>query len=43
LGGRSTLSLAEVQGWRSAVSQLVVCFDRVMYNYLNSLTGVSPW
>jgi hypothetical protein len=43
VGGDSTLHLSKVKSWRSAVSALTVCFDRVMQSYLGGLMGVPPW
>lgn len=43
LGGRDRLTLAEVRGWRGACEQLAVDFERVMYDFLSSITGSEPW
>lgn len=43
LGGRDQLTLTEVRRWRNACEQLAVDFDGVMYHYLSSITGTSPW
>lgn len=43
LGGRDTLRIGEVRGWRSACSSLAVEFDREVGLYLSSITAVRPW
>ena len=43
LGGRDTLRLAEVRGWRRACQGLAVDFDAVLRLYLKQIGGVFPW
>jgi hypothetical protein len=42
-GGRPSLHLAEVQGWRKACDGLARSFDNVLRAHLRSATGVAPW
>jgi hypothetical protein len=42
-GGRPTLGLAQVQGWRTACDGLARSFDAVMKDHLRTLTGTAPW
>lgn len=41
--GIPTLHLATVRGWRRAINALAHSFDLAMYNYLCTVTGLSPW
>lgn len=43
LRGRDQVTLAEVRAWRGACEHLAVDFERVMYDYLGSITGSAPW
>jgi hypothetical protein len=43
LGGVSTLHLARVRAWRSAVNALTRHFDQSIFNYLRALLGGDPW
>jgi hypothetical protein len=42
-GEEPNLTLQEVRGWRSVCGRLARSFDAVMREYLESLTGVTPW
>jgi hypothetical protein len=42
-GGRPSLQLAKVQGWRHACDGLARSFDRVLGAHLLAATGVAPW
>jgi hypothetical protein len=41
--GPPTLQLVRVRAWRRALDSLARDFDRVMYNHLSNLIGISPW
>jgi hypothetical protein len=41
--GNKTLGLADVRRWRSACKGLARVYDRVMREYIRSVTGVAPW
>lgn len=43
LGGTTTLHLAKVRGWRSALNRLARSFDAVMGIHLQSMLGTAPW
>lgn len=43
LGNRDQLRLTEIRSWRSACELLAVDFEQVMYHYLRTATGMSPW
>lgn len=43
LGGTTTLHLAKVRLWRSALNRLARSFDNVMRDHLHSLLGTPPW
>jgi len=43
LGGRTTLRLDRVRGWRRACNVLAIRFDRVTGTYLSRIIGASPW
>jgi hypothetical protein len=43
LGGRTTLRIATVRGWRSACNGLVGSLDSVVRAHLISLVGAAPW
>jgi len=43
LGGATTLHLASVRSWRSAINRLAQSFDNVMLVHLRSLLGAAPW
>ena len=43
LGGATTLHLAKVRLWRSALNRLARSFDHVMRVHLHSLLGSAPW
>ena len=43
LGGRTTLRIATVRGWRSACSALVATLDSVVRAHLLALVGAAPW
>jgi hypothetical protein len=43
LGGRETVRLAEIRGWRAACDGLAVDFDGILRVYLNAVGGVQPW
>jgi hypothetical protein len=42
-GGSTRLRLAQVRQWRGACGRLARVFDKVIHDYLRTLTGVSPW
>lgn len=42
-GGRPSLHLSEVQGWRRACDGLARSFDNVLRAHLLYATGVAPW
>jgi hypothetical protein len=42
-GGRPTLQLAQVQGWRRACEGLARSFDDVMHGHILAKTGAAPW
>ena len=42
-GGRTTLRLSDVNGWRRACNQLARAFDAVTRAYLGTLLGSHPW
>lgn len=43
LGTGASLQLATVQSWRRALNGLSVSFDRVVHDYLHTMTGALPW
>ena len=43
LGGRTTLRLQDVNGWRRACDQLARAFDKVTRSHLKALVGTPPW
>ena len=43
LGGRTTLRLSDVNGWRRACNQLARAFDAVACAHLTALLGSPPW
>ena len=43
LGGRTTLRLSHVNGWRGACNQLARAFDAVARVHLGSILGSHPW
>lgn len=43
LGGRTTLRLSHVNGWRGACNQLARAFDAVTRAHLSTLLGSHPW
>lgn len=43
LGGRTTLRLQDVDGWRRACDQLTRAFDQVIRAHLKALMGSPPW
>jgi hypothetical protein len=43
LPGPATLRLAQIRRWRGACNRLDRIFDTVVRDYLQSLTGTSPW
>jgi hypothetical protein len=43
LGGRNTLLLHDVKGWRAACDQLAQSFDRLLARHILQLVGVTPW
>jgi len=42
-GANPVLHLAEVRGWRNALSGLCPAFDTVMRDHLTGMLGVAPW
>lgn len=40
---RNRVRLLDVRRWRTNCEHLAVDFERVMYHYLRSLTGSTPW
>jgi len=43
IGGSARLQLGRIRRWRKVCTRLAVVFDTVMHQYLQKLTGVSPW
>jgi hypothetical protein len=43
LGGRTTLTLAQVRQWRRACVALAPAFDEAMRTHIQALTGTDPW
>jgi hypothetical protein len=43
LGGTTTLHLAKVRGWRTALNRLARSFDAVMALHLQIMLGAAPW
>jgi hypothetical protein len=43
LGGTTTLTIPQVQGWRADCDAFALTFDAVMFAQLQTVTGVAPW
>ncbi len=43
LGGTTTLTVPQVQGWRAHCDAFAVTFDAILRNHLQTTTGVGPW
>lgn len=43
LGGTTTVTIPQVQGWRADCDVLATAFDAVVRKHIEDTTGVSPW
>jgi hypothetical protein len=43
LGGTTTLTILQVQGWRADCAAFALTFDAVIRIRVQTLTGVAPW